>query len=86
MIMKTKMMRIYTVYDKYIKANCREEEEWAGDIPNLIPKTGANTVFVSAVQSKRNVLMAVLCVPIAIILSYQGIIALLRRKNEKVLR
>jgi hypothetical protein len=74
------------MYDKYIAVNIKEEEEWTGDIPNLIPKTGVNTVFVSAVQSKRNVLMAVLCVPIAMILSYQGIIALLRRKNEKVLR
>lgn len=63
------------MYDKYVKP--RKEDEWTtncyGDIPNLIPRTTVESVFVLSARKRANVQRGVLCALIVMIPVFLGI-------------
>lgn len=76
------------MYDKYVTTKAKEDE-WAlncyGDIPNLIPRTTVESVFVLGARNKPIVQRDVLYVLTAMILLFLGIIApiiIIWRKHE----
>lgn len=80
MMKKTMMRRI--MYNNYVRANYRKEDEWTGDIPSFIPRTTVESVLVLNARNRQNAQLGVFSVLIVMILVFLGIIALIRRKNE----
>ena len=77
------------MYNNYVRANYRKEDECLtncyGDIPSLIPRTTVESALVLNARNRQNAQLGVFSVLIVMILVFLGIIALIRRKNEKVL-